>query len=89
MGSLTSRPKIPSSPQVVYRPVASTPANNPATPTPATPPPSGQAGGDEGASRAASLLLRDRGRFGTVLTGFRGLLAPMNDSGGRKTLLGE
>ncbi len=39
-------------------------------------------------NRRQSLLRRSRGRFGTVLTSFRGLLSP-SGSGERKTLLGE
>lgn len=92
MGSLTSKPKV-KQPKVVYVPPPATPVTNPATTsTPTTPtntqtpPPTGE---NTGAGRAASLLLRDRGRFGTVLTGFRGLLAASNDARPRKTLLGE
>lgn len=88
MGSLTSRPTIKSSPKVVYAPAtpaASSPptsTNPPTTPANTNNPPTGQ-------ERAASLLLRDRGRFGTVLTGFRGLLSPLLSANPRKTLLGE
>lgn len=94
MGSLTSSPKIkPAKTQVIYMP-------SPApvyVPPPATSSGSANTGSNTGPTgsgsanentRAESLLLRDRGRFGTVLTGFRGLLAPMAD-GIRKTLLGE
>lgn len=82
MGSLTSRPSVPSQPQVV---TVSQPAPAPApVETVDTPDP-------EEASREArrqSLLDRDRSRFGTVRTSFRGLL---QDAGNeqRKTLLGE
>jgi hypothetical protein len=84
MGSLTSRPDIPSQPQVIYMPA---PVYTPPLATPGMP--SGDGGSEETPDRSGGLLLRDRGRFGTVLTGFRGLLAPAGSAGGRKTLLGE
>ena len=90
MGSLASRPKVPANQpvQYVYVPATSSytpPANAIDTPA-ATPSPS-----DEEVqvnARSANLLQRRRGRLGTVLTSFRGLL---NDTvrGARKTLLGE
>ena len=42
-------------------------------------------------SRTESLLRRSRGRFGTILTGFRGFLEATdnNKENSRKTLLGE
>ncbi len=40
-------------------------------------------------AREQSLLRRSRGRFGTVLTGFTGLLSQTSGQSGRKTLLGE
>lgn len=45
----------------------------------------------EAAGRRESLLRRSRGRFGTILTGFRGFLdsSESSKSSGRKTLLGE
>lgn len=39
--------------------------------------------------REASLLSRSRSRLGTILTGFRGILAPVNETTQRKKLLGE
>jgi hypothetical protein len=39
-------------------------------------------------ARRKSLLRRSRGRFGTVLTGFKGFLSQSNNDS-RKTLLGE
>jgi hypothetical protein len=39
--------------------------------------------------REQNLLRRSRGTIGTVLNGFRGLLAPLDASGERKSLLGE
>lgn len=43
----------------------------------------------EAKARTQSLLRRSRGRFGTVLTGFRGFLNPVDGNDNRKTLLGE
>lgn len=40
-------------------------------------------------TRRKNLLGRDRGIFGTVQTGFRGLLSLAQPFGQRKTLLGE
>lgn len=88
MGSLTSRPKTPASPQVVYVPA---PVTNPSAPSAPPPTPASTPVADpetEAKTRAASLLLRDRGVFGTILTGFRGLLSPAA-AASRKTLLGE
>lgn len=92
MGSLASRPKVPdvqpvSPVQYVYVPAATTAA--PVVPTTPIDTPDTPTDEDVQAStRAANLLERRRGRLGTVLTSFRGLL---NDtmSGARKTLLGE
>ncbi len=101
MGSISSRPKAPSipQPQIVYVP-APQPAASPAPAKPSSPAPDPQASSDgasaktpdEAASetRAKSLLKRERSRFGTVLTCFRGLLGQANnDASARKTLLGE
>jgi hypothetical protein len=84
MGSLTSRPAALSQPQVIYTAPASKPAVSTTSPaaTPSSPVK------NESAVREEGLLMRDRGRFGTVLTGFRGLLAG-SASAPRKTLLGE
>jgi len=89
MGGLASHPKKP--------PVAPTVAYVPAPATPSTPAPSSNAGGDSNSATGSpeptsgedNLLLRDRGLFGTALTGFRGLLALADNAGKRKTLLGE
>lgn len=45
----------------------------------------------ESEARTENLLRRSRGRFGTILTGFRGFLNTSDSaqSSGRKTLLGE
>ncbi|MFN3826923.1 MAG: hypothetical protein ACK4NR_04785 [Micavibrio sp.] len=92
MGGLVSKPKAPApSPvQYVYLPssTATTTASADSTAEPAT---TVIDNGDESIktqARQANLLDRRRGRLGTVLTSFRGLL---NDAVGspRKTLLGE
>ena len=103
MGSISSRPKAPNipQPQIVYVP-APQPAASPVPPTspPSAPDPqasSGETGKDTEKSqakaasgaRAQNLLKRERSRFGTVLTGFRGLLGKAKTSSQRKTLLGE
>lgn len=90
MGSISSKPKAPVQTvvqRVVYAPAPAVstpppPSSSPPSETPDTP-------SDPSEARAESLLRRDRGRFGTVLTSFRGLLSPANPTGGRKTLLGE
>lgn len=87
MGDITDRPKAPKQ-QVVYVP------RYVYTPTPST------GGGtttnndtDEAETpeqqREKNLLSRTRSRLGTVLTGFRGILAPSETNSQRKTLLGE
>ena len=80
MGSLTSRPSVPAQPQVVFVP----------QPAP-TPVEEGPPSAEETASQARrqSLLGRERSRFGTVQTGFRGLLGLTDNAAQRKTLLGE
>ena len=86
MGSLSSQPKVKApKTQVVYMP-----ASSPSTPAPAAPNPTSAPTPEEAASeqRANNLLLRARGNFGTILTSFRGLLAPAGGAQ-RKTLLGE
>lgn len=99
MGSLTSRPKVPkqTSPQIVYVPAPQptyTPApayTAPPAPTavqPVTPSPTPDE--EKAEARTQSLLTRDRSRFGTVTTSFRGLLGlASGNSGQSKTLLGE
>ncbi|MCB1721578.1 MAG: hypothetical protein H6860_04240 [Rhodospirillales bacterium] len=88
MGSLSSRPSVPTpTPQVVYVPqtmsatttssVENTGAENLVAVETAS------------EVRAQNLLGRERSRFGTVLTGFRGLLSTLEDRSPRKTLLGE
>ena len=82
MGSLTSKPKAPaqSTPQVVYVPATPTPAPVTSTPDPVQ---------EAAEARKTSLLARDRGRFGTIMTSFRGFLGEKNNGVQRKTLLGE
>lgn len=93
MGSITSRPKVPSSPQVIFVPAPSAPA--PSAPSSGsgssgagTPPPAADPQEVAAQVRRENLLRRDRGRLGTILSGFRGFLTSQSDSG-RKTLLGE
>jgi len=97
MGSITSRPKVPTTPRVVYVPQPA-PAPAPAPTQPATPPSNDAGGGNENNDTAArevreqNLLTRERSRYGTVRTGFRGLLSLASAAGDntkRKTLLGE
>jgi hypothetical protein len=87
MGDIKGRPKAPE-PQIVYvpqynsAPQASAPTQNAQTPQePALETPEQK--------REKSLLGRSRSRLGTILTGFRGILAPAETQGERKTLLGE
>jgi hypothetical protein len=92
MGSIFSfaKPKKPKAQttKVVYVPASST------TTTTGT---SSETSSDEAVTteadvaqtRAENLLRRNRSRLGTVLTGFRGVLAPSELSAQRKTLLGE
>jgi hypothetical protein len=82
MGDISGRPKTPST-QVVYIPQYVYPN----TPTPDT-------GGEDTPltpeqQREKNLLSRSRSRLGTILTGFRGILAPSETQDQRKTLLGE
>lgn len=84
MGALTKRPKTiplqqPVAPIQYVLPPATTPENEK----------SDDAIKEE--SRTESLLRRSRGRFGTILTGFRGFLSQQDkpEEKGPKTLLGE
>lgn len=87
MGDITDRPKAPK-PQVVYVPqYVYTP-----TPSPSTGGTSGNNDNDAPTpeeQREKNLLSRSRSRLGTILTGFRGILAPSETDNQRKTLLGE
>jgi len=89
MGSLTSGPSAPTpQPEIVYVPQ---PVNN--TPTPVvTPSASEQEQTQEEANteiRRQNLLGRERSRFGTIQTSFRGLLGLSDNGEQRKTLLGQ
>ena len=93
MGSLSSRPKVPSTPSAVYVPTAATTATastntastttNTATET-ASPSKTGSA-----EAREQSLLTRGRGLYGTVKTSFLGLLGAGDPDQKKKTLLGQ
>lgn len=87
MGSLGSSRKIPASAaQVVYVPqtVTASPAQTVTTGS------AQDMAAEAGVLRKENLLSRNRGRFGTVLTGFRGFLsAATGNEKQRKTLLGE
>lgn len=87
MGDISGRPKAPE-PQIVYVPqyvtqtsstVASTSADSNVEESVSTPE----------KEREKGLLSRSRSRLGTILTGFRGILAPNEAQSQRKTLLGE
>ena len=91
MGSLASRPKVPDVQPVQYVYVPTSTYTAPAATSDSssgitTPAPTEEE--VKATARTNNLLDRRRGRLGTVLTSFRGLL---NDtvSGARKTLLGE
>lgn len=93
MGSLASRPKVPDIQPVQYVYMPTSPATTVTTPAATnggsdttTPPPTDEE--VQAGARNANLLERRRGRLGTVLTSFRGLLSDTVD-GARKTLLGE
>ncbi len=101
MGSLTSRPAIAQpyvQPQVVYAPPPRPAAQAQEISKPA---PSGNVSeGDADSAQDAdlsnadqqredNLLTRSRSRFGTIKTGFRGLLSLSDPTANRKTLLGE
>lgn len=91
MGSLTSRPKsVSGQPQIVFVPPSAPSSSSGASSEAASQNiESGAQADNASEARANSLLQRNRGRFGTVQTGFRGLLGLISDSGKRKTLLGE
>ncbi len=78
MGGLTNKVKSVNQPQYIYQ----SPSSQDSSPVP-TPE---QAAGE---TRRSNLLGRDRGYFGNVQTGFRGLLSLASTLGQRKTLLGE
>lgn len=92
MGSLSSRPKVPSqpTPQVVYVPQSTTSSTATTATTTSTENTDQTDQHTSAQQRAASLLARDRGRLGTIQTSFRGLLDLVGQNKQqRKTLLGE
>lgn len=85
MGSLGSQTVAPPPPQVIN--TATLPQTTPAVSTPTVDKPTAEEQAAE--TRRTTLLQRDRSRFGTILTGFRGLLSTNTNNTERKTLLGE
>ncbi|MEM6781026.1 MAG: hypothetical protein AAF569_04100 [Pseudomonadota bacterium] len=86
MGSLSSRPYVPSQPQIVYVPAPSQPATIEQTQNEEAAPSDEELASEV---RQENLLRRSRGRFGTILSGFRGVFTDQGNTDGRKTLLGE
>jgi hypothetical protein len=78
-------------PQPVYAPAPDpTPAPPPQTGGGTNPPPAPTPEEQQAEARTQSLLTRDRSRFGTVTTSFRGLLGLATGGNTQpKTLLGE
>lgn len=84
MGSLASRPSVPTQ-TVIYKTVDATTDT-----TSTTSDTSSDTEQTAAEIREESLLQRDRGRSGTVTTSFRGLLDMIeNNEAERKTLLGQ
>lgn len=84
MGSLSSRPKAPKQvTQVVYTSPATSSSSNSSTDSVEADPK------EVAKERAESVLRRNRGVLGNVLTSFRGVLSQNNQGVARKTLLGE
>lgn len=85
MGNITRTSAAPPPQQVVFLP--------PPPPTTVVSESSNQSEKSESEiaaeARTQSLLRRSRGRFGTILTGFKGFLQQSQKSTQRKTLLGE
>ncbi|MGB0719003.1 MAG: hypothetical protein ACPGRX_00930 [Bdellovibrionales bacterium] len=93
MGSLTSRPKVPTQ-TVIYRTAPTTSVTTVSTSsaesTSNTQNAENTTSEAEQAARSQSLLQRERGRLGTVQTSFRGLLGLTDTAiAPRKTLLGQ
>lgn len=94
MGSVFSKPKMPSS---NYAPVVvdNTPVTIPKSGSDGVDPPTGSGGSvdvpevtpDE--QRVQNILSRNRGRLGTISTSFNGILSSLSNTPVRKTLLGE
>ena len=82
MGSITSRPKIPTTPVIATPTLPTTPTPDPTVPTEASPEEIAKA-------RVENILRRSRSALGTVYTSFRGILSGNGTAPQRKSLLGE
>lgn len=90
MGSITKAPVAPSAPQPVYYYLPSPPPPPPTNTGTDTPTGGGTTTPEQDKeTRKQSLLRRDRGRLGTILSSFRGILGLSDNTQPRKTLLGE
>lgn len=87
MGSIVSAPKVPASQPVIQYVSAPVSAASAAVDS-GNSAQSSDVPQNESEAREQNLLRRSRGRLGTILTGFRGVLAPSSISA-KKTLLGE
>ncbi|HNQ91695.1 MAG TPA: hypothetical protein PKI93_02065 [Alphaproteobacteria bacterium] len=83
MGSLVSKPKAPKTTTVVVSKPAVTTTNSSSSTTTEPDPV------EVARERAENVLRRNRGVWGNVLTGFRGILSTGDGVPQRKTLLGE
>ena len=94
MGSITSRPSVPTQPQIVYVPAPAVKTATQSQTVSNTAQDETEQDNTQSDSQIASevrrenLLRRDRGRLGTILSGFRGFFTS-SESNTRKTLLGE
>lgn len=90
MGDITGRPKAPAQ-QVVYVPQYVYPTTTPDNSGTNNNNTNGEDVLTPEKQREKNLLSRARSKIGTVLTGFRGILEPIETQSGnqRKTLLGE
>lgn len=83
MGSLVSKPKVPKTTTVVVsKPSVTTTSGSSSTAMEPDPV-------EVAKERAENVLRRNRGIWGNVLTGFRGILSNGDGALQRKTLLGE
>lgn len=86
MGSLSSRPSVPTTTQAAPAPVVQPPVTTAVEESAA----GDTTDVDTQEARTQSLLQRNRSRLGTIQTSFRGLLGGSNnDETTRKRLLGE
>ena len=83
MGSITSRPKIPTAT------VSATTSVTPTDTTPVTTTPTEATPEEIAKTRVENILRRSRSALGTVYTSFRGILSANSTSPQRKSLLGE